>query len=67
MAASAVQNPPAQGETKSAKKKKNKPAERTESPAPAVSATPEQASSIAGGEATQDDAADHPHVRELLK
>ncbi|KAK0651641.1 hypothetical protein B0T16DRAFT_426409 [Cercophora newfieldiana] len=64
MASSAVQNPPAPTESKSAKKKKAK-AERTESPAPAAQ-TPEKAASIAAS-ANQEDASDNQFIRELQK
>ncbi|KAK4213250.1 hypothetical protein QBC37DRAFT_175543 [Rhypophila decipiens] len=64
MAASVVQNPPAQGESKSARKKKAKAAERTESPAPAATATPDKPSSVAGN---QDDLSDNSYIRELQK
>lgn len=61
MPSSAVQNPPAQPESKSAKKKKAK-AERTESPAPTTSPAPEKAVSVSG-----DDSSESPYVRELQK
>ncbi len=61
MAASDIQNPPAPVESKSAKKKRAK-AERTESPAPAVS-TPERAASVAPGEEESDNA----YIRDLQK
>lgn len=60
MPSSAVQNPPAQIESKSAKKKKAK-VERTESPAPSSTA-PDKAVSVSG-----DDASESPYVRELQK
>lgn len=66
MAASTVQNPPAQPESKSAKKKKAK-AERTESPAPAASATPDKAASVSGNDASADDSSENPYIRELSK
>lgn len=67
MPAAAVQNTPAlalTGESKSAKKKKAKAAlagGRTESPAPAAS--PDQAGSVAGN----NDASEHPYIRDLKK
>ncbi len=66
MAASTVQNPPAQVESKSAKKKKAK-AERTESPAPAAASTPEKAGSIPSNEGGSDDTSDNAYIRELSK
>ena len=57
----AVQNPPAQTESKSAKKKKAAAAAaRTESPAPCASPAPDK--SVSG-----EDAAESPYVRELQK
>ncbi|KAI0974709.1 hypothetical protein F4678DRAFT_485736 [Xylaria arbuscula] len=64
MPPSAVQNPPAAAESKSAKKKKAK-AERTESPAPSASPAPEKAASISGADA--DDSHESPYIRELQK
>lgn len=67
MPAATVQNPPAlaqTGESKSAKKKKAKAAlaaGRTESPAPAAS--PEHAGSVAGN----NEASEHPYIRDLKK
>ncbi|KUI67181.1 hypothetical protein VM1G_02962 [Cytospora mali] len=62
MAASSVQNPPVQSESKSSKKKKSKAAiEQAESPAAA--ATPEQAASVSGN----NDVSDNAYVRELKK
>ncbi|KAH6656692.1 hypothetical protein BKA67DRAFT_531951 [Truncatella angustata] len=60
MSSPAVQNPPAQTESKSAKKKKAKADQRTESPAPSASA--EKAGSVAG-----DDSSESPYVKELQK
>ncbi|KAI0130735.1 hypothetical protein F4814DRAFT_444871 [Daldinia grandis] len=65
MPSPAVQNPPVQAESKSAKKKKAK-AERTESPAPSALSVPEKAGSVAGQE-SQDDSSESPYVRELQK
>ncbi|OTB16219.1 hypothetical protein K445DRAFT_34346, partial [Daldinia sp. EC12] len=65
MPSPAVQNPPVQTESKSAKKKKAK-AERTDSPAPSALSVPEKASSVAGQEG-QDDSSESPYVRELQK
>ncbi|KAI8959999.1 hypothetical protein F5Y11DRAFT_283160 [Daldinia sp. FL1419] len=62
MPSPAVQNPPVQTESKSAKKKKAK-AERTDSPAPSV---PEKAASVAAQEG-QDESSESPYVRELQK
>lgn len=66
MPASTVQNPPAQTESKTAKKKKAKAAaaaaaERTDSPAPA--GTPERAGSVSGTNET----AENSYIRELKK
>ncbi|KAK7746703.1 hypothetical protein SLS53_001890 [Cytospora paraplurivora] len=62
MAASSVQNPPAQAESKSSKKKKTKAAaEQADSPAPA--ATPEQDASVSGNS----EATDNAYIRELKK
>lgn len=63
MAASAVQNPAAPADSKSAKKKKAK-AGRTESPAPAAS---EKAVSVAPNEANGDDSGEPAYLRELSK
>ncbi|OLN86741.1 hypothetical protein CCHL11_03765 [Colletotrichum chlorophyti] len=60
MAASSVQNPTVQSESKSAKKKKAKAAERTESPAPTVSPAPEKADG-------SDESGESPYIRELQK
>ncbi|KAI1800710.1 hypothetical protein F4811DRAFT_498126 [Daldinia bambusicola] len=65
MPSTAVQNPPVQTESKSAKKKKAK-AERTDSPAPSALSVPEKAGSVAGQE-SQDDSSESPYVRELQK
>ncbi|KAI1481398.1 hypothetical protein F4774DRAFT_49458 [Daldinia eschscholtzii] len=65
MPSPAVQNPPVQTESKSAKKKKAK-AERTDSPAPSALSVPEKAGSVAGQEG-QDDSSESPYVRELQK
>ncbi|KAI0179941.1 hypothetical protein GGR52DRAFT_529083 [Hypoxylon sp. FL1284] len=65
MAASAVQNPPIQTESKSAKKKKAK-GERTDSPAPSAQSVPEKPTSVTGQEG-QDDSSESPYVRELQK
>jgi hypothetical protein len=64
MPSTAVQNPPAQTESKSAKKKKAKAdaEQRTDSPAPTASPAPEKAASVAG-----DDANESPYVKELQK
>lgn len=64
MAASTVQNPPVQTESKSARKKKAKVTERTESPAPAATSTPDKPASVADH---QDDASDNAYIRELQK
>jgi hypothetical protein len=66
MAASTVQNPSAPIDSKSAKKKKTK-AERTESPAPAATMTPDKPASVAGNDGAGDDANESPYVRELQK
>ncbi|KAL0940342.1 uncharacterized protein CTRU02_203105 [Colletotrichum truncatum] len=60
MAASPVQNPAVQSESKSAKKKKAKAAERTDSPAPTASPAPEKADG-------SDESGESPYVRELQK
>ncbi|KAL1896821.1 hypothetical protein Sste5346_004454 [Sporothrix stenoceras] len=64
MAASAVQNPAAPVDSKSAKKKKVK-AGRTESPAPAASS--EKAVSVAPNDANGDDSGEPGYLRELSK
>ncbi|KAI0014944.1 hypothetical protein F4780DRAFT_773873 [Xylariomycetidae sp. FL0641] len=64
MPAAAVQNPPVQGESKSAKKKKAK-AERADSPAPSASPTAEKAGSTTGQE--QEDGFESPYIRDLQK
>lgn len=62
MAASSIQNPPVQSESKASKKKKAKAAaEQIESPAQAAS--PEQAGSVSGN----NDVSDNAYVRELKK
>lgn len=63
MAASAVQNPAAPVDSKSAKKKKSK-AGRTESPAPTASS--EKAVSVAPNDANGDDS-EPAYLRELSK
>lgn len=65
MPSSAVQNPPAPVESKSAKKKKAK-AERTESPAPSASPAPENPISVSGADAS-DDGFESPYIREVQK
>ncbi|OAA60935.1 hypothetical protein SPI_04959 [Niveomyces insectorum RCEF 264] len=65
MAAPSIQNPAASVESKSAKKKKAKAAERTASPAPGLSS--EKASSVAANEANGDDGGEPPYLRELAK
>ncbi|TGJ79456.1 hypothetical protein E0Z10_g9307 [Xylaria hypoxylon] len=65
MPSSAVQNPPASAESKSAKKKKAK-AERTESPAPSASTVPEKAASVSGADAS-DDSFESAYIREVQK
>ncbi|KAK2004288.1 hypothetical protein LX36DRAFT_650070 [Colletotrichum falcatum] len=60
MAASPVQNPAVQAESKSAKKKKAKLAERTESPAPTASPAPERADG-------SDESGETPYIREIQK
>jgi hypothetical protein len=62
MPSTAVQNPPAPTESKSAKKKKAKAEQRTESPAPTASPAPEKAGSVSG-----DDASESPYVKEIQK
>jgi hypothetical protein len=63
MPLAAVQNPPAQTESKSAKKKKAKAEQqRTDSPAPTTSPAPEKAASVSG-----DDVSESPYVKELQK
>ncbi|KAI1412281.1 hypothetical protein F5Y13DRAFT_45608 [Hypoxylon sp. FL1857] len=64
MPSSAVQNPPVQTESKSAKKKKAK-AERTESPAPSALSVPEKPASVAGQEGQEESS--NPYIRELQK
>ncbi|KAI0880128.1 uncharacterized protein GGS22DRAFT_175943 [Annulohypoxylon maeteangense] len=65
MPSSAVQNPPVQTESKSAKKKKAK-AIRTESPAPSALSIPEKPASVAGQDG-QDDTSENAYIRELQK
>ncbi|KAI6091049.1 hypothetical protein F4821DRAFT_210799 [Hypoxylon rubiginosum] len=65
MSASAIQNPPVQAESKSAKKKKAK-GDRTESPAPSALSIQDKATSVAGQDG-QDDSSESPYVRELQK
>lgn len=61
MAASTVQNPAVQTESKSAKKKKAKAAaERTDSPAPTASPSPEKADG-------SDESGESPYIREIQK
>ncbi|TIC97000.1 hypothetical protein CH35J_007663 [Colletotrichum higginsianum] len=60
MAASPVQNPAVQTESKSAKKKKAKVAERTESPAPTASPAPEKADG-------SDESGETAYIREIQK
>lgn len=65
MASSSVQNPPAQPESKTARKKKAKAAaaaeQQSESPAP--DATPDQAGSVAGN----NDSSENAYIRDLKK
>ncbi|KAI1106357.1 hypothetical protein F4804DRAFT_301031 [Jackrogersella minutella] len=65
MASIAVQNPPVQADSKSAKKKKAK-VDRTESPAPSALSIPDKAISVTGQDG-QDDSSESPYVRELQK
>ncbi|KZL76823.1 hypothetical protein CT0861_11313, partial [Colletotrichum tofieldiae] len=60
MAASPVQNPAVQAESKSAKKKKARAAERTESPAPTASPAPEKADG-------SDESGETAYIREIQK
>ncbi|WQF82461.1 hypothetical protein CDEST_07475 [Colletotrichum destructivum] len=60
MAASPIQNPAVQTESKSAKKKKAKVAERTESPAPTASPAPEKADG-------SDESGETAYIREIQK
>ncbi|TDZ39662.1 hypothetical protein C8035_v005453 [Colletotrichum spinosum] len=60
MASSPVQNPVVQSESKSARKKKAKAAERTDSPAPTASPAPEKADG-------SDETGESPYIRELQK
>jgi hypothetical protein len=66
MAGTAVQNPPAKPESKSAKKKKAAKTERTDSPAPASTLTPDKPTSVAGQEGAGDEN-ESPYIRELQK
>jgi hypothetical protein len=66
MAGTAVQNPPAKNESKSARKKKAGKVERTDSPAPAATLTPDKPTSVAGGEGAGDES-ESPYIRELQK
>ena len=65
MPSSAVQNPPAAADSKSAKKKKAK-AERTDSPAPSASPAADKAVSVSGADASED-GLESPYIRELQK
>ncbi|KAI2467828.1 hypothetical protein F4781DRAFT_298754 [Annulohypoxylon bovei var. microspora] len=65
MSSPAVQNPPVQTESKSAKKKKAK-AIRTESPAPSALSVPEKSGSVAGQDG-QDDISENAYIREIQK
>ncbi|KAI1381173.1 hypothetical protein F4677DRAFT_402346 [Hypoxylon crocopeplum] len=65
MPSSAVQNPPVQTESKSAKKKKAK-AERTESPAPSALSAADKPASVTGQDG-QDDNSENPYIREIQK
>ncbi|KAI1388604.1 uncharacterized protein F4822DRAFT_403317 [Hypoxylon trugodes] len=65
MPSTAVQNPPVQTESKSAKKKKAK-AERTESPAPSALSVADKPASVAGQEG-QEESSESPYIRELQK
>ncbi len=65
MSAPAVQNPPVQVESKSARKKKAK-GDRTESPAPSALSIPDKPTSVTGQEG-QDDSSESLYVRELQK
>ncbi|KAI0385502.1 hypothetical protein F5Y04DRAFT_186887 [Hypomontagnella monticulosa] len=65
MPSTAVQNPPVQTESKSAKKKKAK-ADRTESPAPSALSVPDAPGSTAGQDG-HDDSSENAYIRELQK
>ena len=68
MPSAAVQNPPAQTESKSAKKKKAaKAGSRVESPAPTASPATERAVSVAGAYNNPDDTSESAYIRELAK
>ena len=68
MPSAAVQNPPAQTESKSAKTKKAAKVEsRVESPAPSNSPATEKTSSVTGAYNGQDDNSESPYIRELAK
>lgn len=67
MPSAAVQNPPAQTESKSAKKKKAaKAGSRVESPAPSASPATEKAASVAGAY-NPDDTSESAYIRDLAK
>lgn len=66
MAASSVQNPPTQTESKSSKKKKTKAAAlaaELQGDSPATATTPDKAGSVTGN----NEASEHAYVRELKK
>ncbi|RYO80697.1 hypothetical protein DL766_002922 [Monosporascus sp. MC13-8B] len=66
MPSTAVQSPPVQTESKSAKKKKAKAEARTESPAPSASPAAEKPDSVTGANG-QDESGETGYIRELQK
>ncbi|RYP80937.1 hypothetical protein DL769_002215 [Monosporascus sp. CRB-8-3] len=66
MPSTAVQSPPVQTESKSAKKKKAKADARTESPAPSASPAAEKPDSVTGANG-QDESGETAYIRELQK
>ncbi|RYP53393.1 hypothetical protein DL768_001638 [Monosporascus sp. mg162] len=66
MPSTAVQSPPVQTESKSAKKKKAKAEARTESPAPSASPAAEKPDSVTGANG-QDESGETAYIRELQK
>ncbi|RYP10826.1 hypothetical protein DL764_000448 [Monosporascus ibericus] len=66
MPSTAVQSPPVQTESKSAKKKKAKAEGRTESPAPSASPAAEKPDSVTGANG-QDENGETAYIRELQK
>ncbi|KAI2615094.1 hypothetical protein GGR54DRAFT_308402 [Hypoxylon sp. NC1633] len=66
MSSPAIQNPVVQVESKSAKKKKAKAEQRTESPAPSALSVADKPASIAGQDG-HDESSDNAYIREVQK